>query len=385
MKVLLALHHPRLVDSGAPGATVRLGDALERAGCDVRYAFYDEVMPGHVVGPTTQLCYPWALTRFVWLLRNRWCPDVVDVSTGDGWVMSQLRRLWGGHFPVIVARSHGLEHLHYLRFAQQASSNGTSLSWRHRAYHGGFRLWEVARSLRTADHAVMLNHGDRDFAERVLRVPAARLSVLPLPLTDRFFAPRAGRPRRDHHLRLIFLGTWTPLKGVAVLNAALAGLVHRGVELRVTLAGTGTGPDEILPSLADTLRPMTTVMPRVANSEVPALLDDHDVFVLPSFSEGANVALSEAMARGMAVVTTSVGAAPDHIRDGVDGLLVPPGDAERLSDAVLQLHADDALRRRLSASAAESARRHLPDAVAAQTIALYQMLVRARRQEPVLA
>ncbi len=81
-----------------------------------------------------------------------------------------------------------------------------------------------------------------------------------------------------------------------------------------------------------------------------------DVFVLPSHQEGLPVALMEAMTTGLPVVATLVGGVPDVITDGVEGLLVLPGRADLLADAVTRLARDAALRARLAqASLARSA------------------------------
>lgn len=68
--------------------------------------------------------------------------------------------------------------------------------------------------------------------------------------------------------------------------------------------------------------------------EVRRFLDDMDVFVLPSYYEGFPNALLEAMARGLAVVCTDVGAVPDAVDDGVNGFLVPPKDTAALATAI---------------------------------------------------
>ena len=59
-----------------------------------------------------------------------------------------------------------------------AKQGNIRLSWKYPLYHGGYRLWEVARSLRCADLALMLNQHDRDFAASNLKVDPAKLRVV---------------------------------------------------------------------------------------------------------------------------------------------------------------------------------------------------------------
>jgi glycosyltransferase involved in cell wall biosynthesis len=382
MNVLLALHHAWIPNSGAPGVTIRLGDALRDAGCDVRFAFFDDVFKTVRSERTLALLYPWALPRYVHALRGDWRPDIVDVSTGDAWVMTRFRRrvFAAPESVAVITRSHGLEHVANRELRSEAQRRGQRLPLRYRAYHGGFRLWEVAESIRSSDRTILLNQGDRQFVETELKVPPERLSVLPLPLPLGFFGP-ANRAVPDREgatrVKIIFVGSWAARKGVDYLATALTQALSRGVVLDLTLAGTGLGEVEVLESLPPALRRMTKVIPAIENASIPDLLDAHDVFVLPSLSEGASVALSEAMARGLAVIATPVGAAVDYIQDGVDGLLVPTRDIPRLTEAVCLLAADADLRRRLGHGGQGRVANQRPDLVASQTIKLYEETIRS--------
>lgn len=80
-----------------------------------------------------------------------------------------------------------------------------------------------------------------------------------------------------------------------------------------------------------------------------------DVYVQPSLSEGLSIALLEAMASGLPIVATQVGAAGKLIGDGKHGLLVPPGDTTALSVALQRLLADPAVRSRLGRGAQQAA------------------------------
>lgn len=89
--------------------------------------------------------------------------------------------------------------------------------------------------------------------------------------------------------------------------------------------------------------------------DVRELLQASDVFVLPSESEAFGISLIEAMATGLAVVSSDAGGLSDIVSDGMDGLRFPSGDGSRLRHALRRLHADAALREKLGSAARESA------------------------------
>jgi glycosyltransferase involved in cell wall biosynthesis len=117
-------------------------------------------------------------------------------------------------------------------------------------------------------------------------------------------------------------------------------------------------------------------------NDVPALLADAAVAVLPSLSEGLSNVLLESMASGAPTVATRVGGAPEVVEDGVNGLLVPPGDAAALARAVGRLLDDRALAVRVGAAARTLVRaRFSLAAMVAQTTAVYDALLQGRRLE----
>lgn len=95
--------------------------------------------------------------------------------------------------------------------------------------------------------------------------------------------------------------------------------------------------------------------------DVRGLLSRCDCFLLPSSTEGMPNALLEAMAAAAPIVATQVGGIPAAITDGVEGLLVPPGDTERLSAAVSRVLDDPRLRRALGAAARARFEREFTD------------------------
>jgi len=95
----------------------------------------------------------------------------------------------------------------------------------------------------------------------------------------------------------------------------------------------------------------TTIVSSFERAEEATLMLAADVFVLPSFFEGQPLSLLQAMALGVACVTTNCCGQKDLIEDGESGLLVAPGDAEALAGAVEGLLVDSRLRDRLGLAA----------------------------------
>jgi glycosyltransferase involved in cell wall biosynthesis len=95
--------------------------------------------------------------------------------------------------------------------------------------------------------------------------------------------------------------------------------------------------------------------PRLTQPEISRALDESTVLVLPSRSEGMGRVIVEAFCRARPVVGTRVGGIPDLVQDGVNGLLVDPGDTEALVGALVRVLGDRALAERLSGAAQASA------------------------------
>jgi glycosyltransferase involved in cell wall biosynthesis len=90
---------------------------------------------------------------------------------------------------------------------------------------------------------------------------------------------------------------------------------------------------------------------------MPEVYAQHDIFLLPSLVEGMPLVLLEAMASGLAVVTTESSGMTDLVEDGHDGLLTIPGDADSLTVAISTLSGDAKLRHKLGCAAQEKMKR----------------------------
>jgi glycosyltransferase involved in cell wall biosynthesis len=268
----------------------------------------------------------------------------------------------------------------------------------------------LARRLARSDAKVLLDlHGDWRTATRLYGSPARKVLN---PLAD---AVAVRAVRRVDGIRTIsaytsglvreagaepaaefpafmdldrFLGSPEPLPetpaplfvGVLELYKNVDGLADAwrlaaprlpGVTLRLVGSGART---EVVERLVADLPAQTVWTPRVPNAEMPRLLDEATVLVLPSRSEGLGRVVIEAFCRGRGVVATRVGGLVDLVRDGENGVLVPPGDTAALADALVSVLSDGELAARLGAGARASVEPWIasPDEYAARIRALVE-------------
>jgi glycosyltransferase involved in cell wall biosynthesis len=118
--------------------------------------------------------------------------------------------------------------------------------------------------------------------------------------------------------------------------------------------------------------------------DVPALLSEASVSVLPSLSEGLSNTLLESMAAGVPVVATRVGGSPEAIEDGVAGLLVPPRDSGALAEAIGLLLDHPGIASRIGRAGREWVSKHCSlDGMVRETEDLYHALLEKTRRRPV--
>jgi glycosyltransferase involved in cell wall biosynthesis len=180
-------------------------------------------------------------------------------------------------------------------------------------------------------------------------LPPGRVVVVE-PGTDR--APRA-RGSEQGPMTLLTVAALSPTKGYEVLLAALATLRH--LDWRLVGAGSRTRHpatvdrvDSLVRSLG--LEQRVSLVGDLDALALAAQYDAADVFVSASLQETYGMAVAEALARGLPVVVTSTGAAPELVGDDA-GVLVPPGDSRALSEALFRIMSDVRLRERLAAGA----------------------------------
>ena len=151
----------------------------------------------------------------------------------------------------------------------------------------------------------------------------------------------------------LFVGVLELYKNVDGLAAAWRRAAPQvpGAELRLVGRGSRAA---IAADLVRDLPQQATWLPQLSTEEVAAELDRASFLVLPSRSEGMGRVIVEALCRGRPVLATRVGGIVDLVEDGVNGLLVEPGDTEALAVALVRLLTDRELLQGLAAGARPS-------------------------------
>lgn len=367
MRILLSIHHPLDESLGAPGATLRLGRALETLGHEVEYLSFDD-LPGVMPPLAKELLFPeaaaWHLAR-----RARHGVDVVDASTGDAWLWARLVRRPA---PVLVTRAHGLEHRFWDEELSEAREAGRPLRRRSMLYHGGLRLREVEASLKAADCCVFLNGADREYAVERLGIPVERTAIRFNGVEDAFLGLAAPDGNPEPPFTIAVVGSWSERKGARYLAATMGRVLGARPDAAALLVGTRVPPERVRGDLPAPVRERVRVVPEYRHEDLPGLLADAQVLLSASLAEGFSLALLEAMACGLAPVATDIPGSRDVVDDGRNGLLVPARDAAAPTQALLRLLDDPALLARLRTEAHATAQRFSWERIAAETVELYE-------------
>ncbi|MBB3177622.1 glycosyltransferase family 4 protein [Variovorax sp. Sphag1AA] len=218
-------------------------------------------------------------------------------------------------------------------------------------------LFDSERKALSTARAVVVTSPSTARALAAYDVPAARTTVVEPGTEPAPLATGSG----SGELHLLSVANVSPRKGHALLIDALAGLRDRRWVLHCV--GSLTMDAECTASLVAAidrhgLRDRVMLHGEQDEPALRAFYERADAFVLPSFHEGYGMALAEALAHGLPVISTTAGAIPDTVPADA-GVLVPPGDEAALR-AALQRLMDDAGWRAQLASGARAARDRLP-------------------------
>ncbi len=229
-----------------------------------------------------------------------------------------------------------------------------------RVYGSPLRRLYAGLSDRAAEFALRHASGVRalsDFTESLALEVTGRspLSVFPGYIDLESFTRDPPRPLPDRP-SITWIGVLQRSKNPRLLADAWRRVAARTTAARLVVVGEGpeqTVVDELVRDFPARVTSVSSLTP----PEVARLLDDSTALVMSSESEGFPRVIMEAFTRGRPVVATAVGGAPDILKTGRNGILVPRGDVQELADALLRVLDDRAFAEHLSRGALEDADR----------------------------
>jgi len=235
--------------------------------------------------------------------------------------------------------------------------------------------WHLRRFYRMVDTIIVPSQFARRYLESA-GVTTASVEVIPTGVefrprwADRQEArARYGLP--SHVPIMVYVGRLAREKNLELLLQMMP-LVRQVVpEALLWLVGGGNA-EPILRRYTQQrgIAPSVRLQGRVPHEQISAVYAAADLFVFPSVTETQGLVLWEAQAHGLPCVAVNEGGAPESVRDGVDGLLVP-NDAQAFAQAVIQLLRDEALRKQMEQNALH-APRWTPAETAERVLHVYQ-------------
>jgi colanic acid/amylovoran biosynthesis glycosyltransferase len=266
------------------------------------------------------------------------------------------------------ARQNGIEHIHGHSCANSAHILALANAMVGLPYsltlHGDLEVYGTDHGLKMKSAKFVSAVGEhlvRQIVQRVGIPPDHVFSTL-MGLDVGRLAPAAkARKYSEGPARLITVARLAPTKGHVYALQAIAKARAAGLEIHYAIVGEGPHREALTAVIEELdLRDHATLVGSLSEEEVFRQLESADIFILPSFGAGEAwpVAVMEAMAVGMPVIATRIGATEEMVEDGCDGFLVAQCDSEAIVSKIMLLTRDHNLRERIGRNARATAMRN---------------------------
>jgi glycosyltransferase involved in cell wall biosynthesis len=334
-----------------PGDSELVHDALEAN---------ISVHPVPIVGPLNPLRDPRAIIALAEVIRER-RPALVHAHGSKAGLIARMAVLLAGRPPTIVT-----VHNQVLYGGISPVMRCVYVTMERRLARRTARIITVSEALR------------REMLDVFMLDPKTVTTVYNGLDLDPFLAGSDRAKARERYgipsdaLAIGLAARFAPQKALDVLVEAAVPVLERHPDAQLVLAGSGP-----LLEFVRTRARASSVRDRILfpglETDMPGFLSALDVYASAAIAEGLGLGTIEAMAAGLPVVSTTAGGTPEVVEDGVTGLLVTPGKADRLTEALLRLAKDPALRRRMGeAGRARALERFTEERMLARTSEVYR-------------
>jgi glycosyltransferase involved in cell wall biosynthesis len=244
-------------------------------------------------------------------------------------------------------------------------------------------IWLLRRLVSLASSVIAVSEQAKLSVVERLGIPADKVEVVGHAVD---FADtreqRACGEKKAQSLRLGTIGNLTFLKGHRYMLEAMQMLTKSYLGIKYIIAGEGPLRKTLEAEVERLgIAEYVQFVGAYRNAELPNLLNDVDVIVIPSISESLGIVALEAMYCGKPVVASAIGGLTEIVKDDETGILVPPCDSVALARAVRQLLENEPLRQRMGQAAWYHARTFTPERVVAETHRVYEAVLQGKGYE----
>jgi glycosyltransferase involved in cell wall biosynthesis len=223
--------------------------------------------------------------------------------------------------------------------------------------------------MKLSDLIICLNSKDKDFIVHNFHIKTEKVKVIPAGISAKFFLKQKAFSLDEK--ALLYVGTWLPRKGVKYLIDAYSVLANKIENLKLTIMGAVAEENIIKSEFPENIRDKVKIISWVTEEEMVNIYISNSVFIFPTLYEGFGMAFLEAMAAGLAVITTNAGGAVDIIENEIDGIIVPERDAQAIVSAAEKLIYNNSLRIKIGTKAREKAKNFVWENIAEKIEKIY--------------
>jgi glycosyltransferase involved in cell wall biosynthesis len=361
-----------LADAGAEvGLVFHEGSGEELVGARWRELLHEGVE--FIAKPGKPVMKPWTrsfMKNFAWVKRavRRFNPDVIHLQDGNDF--ATLLMIWRTRFPVIVTMHDVVAH----------PGDEHHLSWKMK-----FLINKVLLPRARKKNFQCIVHGDqlrKDLIEH-FDFPADAVHSVPHGILAGFVQPGEsleGVGVGDPPGPALFFGRMQPYKGLEVFVQALPKVLAAVPDAKIVIAGRGPSLDGVREELLK--YPQVELRDEyIQSEEVAELYRQASVNLAPYIEASQSGVIAAGYAFGVPSIATRVGALPEVVIDGENGLLVEPGDPDAFADALIRYLGDLELRLHLQKGVRAWANGPLAwSSVAKKSLEVYAQACRKREQ-----
>jgi len=229
--------------------------------------------------------------------------------------------------------------------------------------------------IKNADSAIALT---QDMKKEMQRICDRDIAIVPngINMAD-LLDDSVRKDEADFGRRILFVGRLSPVKGVQYLIKAMKQIHDKIPDARLIIVGDGR-EREMLEALSIQLGIQKYVQfgGEVPHEKVLSFMQQADVFVLPSLSEGFPMVIIEALACGLPIVASRVGGIPEIIMSETNGYLVEARDTETIANSIILLLQDEKLRKKISDNNKQLVKKYTWENTIIELERLYQLSIK---------